>query len=288
MVNAGFDTHACWVAAILLAAMAVICWPAPAAGLRLSRLLGAATGRGDGLGGWLRRLTAGEPVRVGAVIVASVLFGGLLAGVGGMAAAAMVGGLAYYRWRWSARRRDTDAEVAALLDAVGVMAAELRAGAHPAGAAAVAANGAAVVHRVLGSVAVGARLGAQVPAMLERHAMGEPAISGELRRMAGAWSLAERHGVALAELMDAVRADLDVRVRLAGQVKALLAGPRATAAVLAVLPLLGIGLGQGIGANPWHVLTVTSAGQLLLVLGTGLTCAGVLWSGRIMAKASPR
>lgn len=286
MVTTRFDTHSCGAAALLLTAVAVVCWPAPVARLRLSSLLSAATHGGDQLCGWLRRLAAREPVRGGAVIVASVLFGGLLAGIGGMAAAAMVGGVAYYRWRWSARRRDTEAEVAALLDAVGVMAAELRAGAHPAGAAAVAASGTATVHRVLASVSVGARLGARVPAMLERHAEGEPAISGELRRMGGAWSLAERHGVALAELMDAVRADLDVRVRLAGQVKALLAGPRATAAVLAVLPLLGIGLGQGIGANPWHVLTATFAGQLLLVVGTGLACVGMLWSGRIMAKAS--
>ena len=55
------------------------------------------------------------------------------------------------------------------------------------------------------------------------------------------------------------RHDLDARIRLSGQVTAQLAGPKASAAVLAGLPLLGVALGQGIGANPWHVLTATPA-----------------------------
>ncbi|GAA5145942.1 hypothetical protein GCM10023321_04590 [Pseudonocardia eucalypti] len=143
------------------------------------------------------------------------------------------------------------------------------------------------MHRVLNAVAVGARLGAQVPALLARHASGEPVIAADVARLAGCWALAERHGTALADLVDAVRVDLDARQRLAGQVGAQLAGPRATATVLAGLPLLGIALGQGVGANPWHVLSATPAGQALLVLGAGLICAGVTWSGRIMAKAAP-
>jgi tight adherence protein B len=57
--------------------------------------------------------------------------------------------------------------------------------------------------------------------------------------------------------------------------------------VLAALPVLGVLLGEGIGAGPWHVLTGTSSGLALLVLGTGLACAGILWSGRITAKAVP-
>jgi tight adherence protein B len=145
-----------------------------------------------------------------------------------------------------------------------------------------------VVHRVLGSVAAGARLGARVPALLEQHARTEPAIADELRRLAAAWAVAERHGIALADLVDAVRTDLDARARLAGQVKAQLAGPRSTAAVLAGLPPLGVLLGQGIGANPWRVLTDTSVGQILLVVGTALACAGVAWSGQITARAVPR
>ena len=281
------DPRWSWVVVALTLAAAIACWPASPARSRLVTLLAPARGPGGRLGhlaGWI----AVDPHRGVVVLVVSVLVGGLLAGIGGALAAALASGVGYHRWRAGAVRRGHSSEVAALLDAVAVMTAELRAGAHPAGAAASAAAGAGVVHRVLTSVAAGAQLGAQVPALLERHASNEPAIADELRRMAAAWALAERHGATLAELMDAVRADLEARVRLAGQIKAQLAGPRASSAVLAGLPVLGVALGQGIGANPWQVLTGTPVGQVLLVAGTGLVCAGMLWSGRITGKAVPQ
>jgi len=287
VVTPPHDPRWSWVAVALSLAAAIACWPASPARSRLVALLAPARGPGGRLGhlaGWI----AVDPHRGVVVLVVSALGGGLLAGVGGALAAAIASGVGYHRWRAGAVRRGHSTEVAALLDAVAVMTAELRAGAHPAGAAASAAAGAGVVHRVLTSVAAGAQLGAQVPALLERHASNEPAIADELRRMAAAWALAERHGATLAELMDAVRADLEARVRLAGQIKAQLAGPRASSAVLAGLPVLGVALGQGIGANPWQVLTGTPVGQVLLVVGTGLVCAGMLWSGRITGKAVPQ
>jgi tight adherence protein B len=80
---------------------------------------------------------------------------------------------------------------------------------------------------------------------------------------------------------------MEARLRLSGQIKAQLSGPRASAAVLAGLPILGIALGQGMGAHPLVILATTPVGQLLLVLGTGLAAAGLLWSARITAKAAP-
>lgn len=273
-------------AALVLAA-ALGCWPASPARGRLARLSVAGTGSPGRVARLLRWLAV-EPRRAATIVATSALSGGLLAGPGGALASVIVTAVGYHRWRTSAARRRQSGEVAAMLDAIGVLSAELRAGAHPAGAAAAAAGGGAVVHRVLGSVAAGAQLGAEVPALLERHAANEPAIADELRRLAAAWALAERHGAALAELMEAARADLEARVRMGGQVSAQLAGPRSSAAVLAGLPVLGILLGQGIGANPWHVLTSTPAGQVLLVAGTGLAAAGMLWSGRITGRAVPR
>jgi len=287
MVTPPPDPRWCWVATTLALAAAIACWPASPARSRLVALLAPARGPGGRLG-HLASWIAVEPRRGAMVLVVSALCGGLLAGAGGALAAGIASGVGYHRWRAGAVRRGRASEVAALLDAVAVMTAELRAGAHPASAAAAAAAGGGVVRRVLTSVAAGAQLGAQVPALLERHAGKEPAIADELSRMAAAWALAERHGATLAELMDAVRADLEARVRLAGQIKAQLAGPRASSAVLAGLPVLGVALGQGIGANPWQVLTGTPVGQVLLVAGTGLVCAGMLWSGRITGKAVPQ
>ena len=56
-------------------------------------------------------------------------------------------------------------------------------------------------------------------------------------------------------------------LRFAGTVRAQLAGPRATAAVLTTLPVLGIGLGELIGAGPLGVLRGGPLGQGLLVAG---------------------
>jgi tight adherence protein B len=275
-----------WAGVALMLASAVGCWPAGPGRYRLAALLPQNRRLGRP---WVRAhpsLVAGAAARAALAMAAIAVLGGLLAGPAGAVASAMLGGLGLHRRRAAIRRRHNHAELATLMEALGVMTTELRTGAHPANAAAAAA-GTDAAHRVFASVAVGARLGADVPSLLRRNAAAST-IPDELGRLAAAWALAERHGVALAELLDAVRADLDARVRLAGQVSAQLAGPKASAAVLAGLPLLGVALGQGIGADPWHVLTATAPGQLLLITGTALACAGVIWSGRIMSKAVPR
>jgi len=54
--------------------------------------------------------------------------------------------------------------------------------------------------------------------------------------------------------------------------------------VLAGLPLLGIGLGELIGAEPVSFLLSTRAGGWLLVIGVTLACVGLLWSDRITGR----
>ena len=304
----------------LLLALALMCWPLGPDRFRLASLLPVMRPGLDDLTGISRRSTRCSGVLRGirghvaatqyliAVLTAGSL-GAWLGGPGGGLAGLLVAGLATRQWRSARQRGRHSGELATLLEAVAVMTAELRTGAHPAAAARVAAESissasaasarwwpvggartgqGATVGRVLGSVAAGARLGAPVPILLARHAEAEPEIGGELTQLSAAWAMADRHGIALAELLETVRADLESRSRMAGQIGSQLAGPRSTAAVLAVLPVLGVLLGQGIGANPWRVLTATMAGQLLLVLGTVLTCAGVLWSGRITTNVVAR
>jgi tight adherence protein B len=65
-------------------------------------------------------------------------------------------------------------------------------------------------------------------------------------------------------------------------------GPKASAGALALLPVLGIALGEAIGAGPLGVLTGTGLGQALLLAGVTLLCAGVLWSGRITSQVALR
>ena len=218
------------VVAALLAALAILCWPVHPASARLATVLVSRVGARRAIPAWPRTLVGrlGPAGRAVAVVLAAALLGAGVGGWGGSVAAAMAAGLGAHRRRGACSGRRRSAELAALLDAVGVLAAELRAGAHPATAAASAAasaapasltrhgtspswrlsspvrrsgirSGAAVVHRVLRSVAAGARLGARVPVLLEQHARTEPAIADELRRLAAAWAVAERHGIALAD-----------------------------------------------------------------------------------------
>lgn len=262
---------------MLALAAAVLAWPAGTARARL---------RPDGrwrrvVGRWAMPARSLAPA-----VLAAGLAGAVLIGPGGAVAGAAVAGTAGSRWRARRNRRDRTVATTGLADALGMLVSELRAGAHPATAAeAAAADAPPGAAGALATAAAAARLGGDVPAVLRAH--DAPALRPWLDRLADAWGLADRHGVPLADLIEAVRVDVEHRTRFAAEVDARLAGPRATAAVLAGLPLLGLALGQAIGADPVRVLAGTTAGQGLLVVGTGLACAGVLWSARIVAAAVP-
>lgn len=227
----------------------------------------------------------------GAVVPAGALLGFGLAGLGGLVAASALTGLGLWWWRDRARFRGELDREAGLASGLRLLVAELRAGSHPAAAAeGAAADTGEPVASIFRDLAAAARLGGDVrTALAAAHRPGVPPPRGDpLARIGRAWALAERHGVALAELLDAVRRDLDHRVGFAREVESKLAGPRATAAVLAGLPLVGLLLGEASGARPLAVLSGTWFGQVLLVLGTGLLCAGALWTVRLTAAVVRR
>ena len=142
---------------------------------------------------------------------------------------------------------------------------------------------------MLQPAAAAAELGHGVAAALTAEAARRPEIARDLRHVAGAWTLAERHGVPLADLLAAVHAGLRWRLAHAGRVGAALAGPRATAAVLTGLPALGILLGELVGAGPLQRAAGGVLGQLLVVCGVGLAAAGVgLGTEPSLRSAVPR
>ncbi|MFC5231844.1 type II secretion system F family protein [Pseudonocardia zijingensis] len=221
-------------------------------------------------------------------VVAGALGGAALAGVGGALAGALVALVVRHRRavHRAARLRDTAAEQ--LAAAVARITDELRAGSHPAAAlSGIDADG-PHARSVLAPAAVAARLGDGIVPALRRGGAGRPEIGGDVERIATAWILAERHGIPLADLLGRAHEDIRWRVRFASTVRAQLAGPRATAAVLTTLPVLGIGLGQLIGAHPIGVLRGGPLGQALLVIGVALLAAGSAWSERIIGSAVPR
>jgi tight adherence protein B len=167
---------------------------------------------------------------------------------------------------------------AAELEWVESVVAELRAGADPVGAL-VAAESAAP-RPVAPGAAVAVRSGADVAVALERDA-GSSAL---MRGVAACWSVAQGSGAGLAaallSLADSARAAEAVRREL----HAGLAEPRATALVLAALPLVGLAMGVALGADPLAWLLGTTAGNAVLALGMALECLGAWWAWRIAAR----
>lgn len=225
-------------------------------------------------------------------ITAPAVLGGLLgllaAGPGGALGGAVVA--VTVGRRTARRRRGATAQATAgeLADAVARITEELRAGSHPAAAlAGVRADGPRA-RALLSAAASAARLGDGVPAALRRGAGGHPAVAADVERVAVAWALAERHGIPLTELLARAGEDIRWRLRFGATVRAQLAGPRATATVLTGLPVLGLLLGQLVGADPVGVLRGGVLGQGLLVAGVGLAAAGAAWCEHILRVAVPR
>jgi tight adherence protein B len=189
-----------------------------------------------------------------------------------------------YRRRRCIRR--ATAEGHALQSALEVLVGELRAGSHPVRAFRIAADDTAGAVAVsLRSVAARARLGADVAAGLAAAA-GCSALPMHWERLALCWRLASDNGLGIATLMRAAQRDIAERQRFSARVSSSMAGARATAAILAALPVLGVLLGQLIGARPLGFLLGGHAGGWLLLVGSALACVGLLWSDRIADRVA--
>jgi tight adherence protein B len=203
---------------------------------RLRRGGGVAAGLGGMVLGGVAYFGFGDPLPV-----LPVLAGMLAGGAGGSLLAS------------ATDARERGKQDAALVEWVGALAADLRAGRQP------------------------------VELIADRDAahLQSPAV-------AAVWTVSERSGAPAAAVLDRVEQDLRTGVRHRQEISAQLAGARSTAALLAVLPLLGIGLGMAMGARPLHTLLGTGRGQVALLVGTGLDALGLLWTARIVAAAGDR
>ncbi|MFI1755121.1 type II secretion system F family protein [Streptomyces sp. NPDC020571] len=178
-----------------------------------------------------------------------------------------------------ARERRQDAVIALC----GSLAGEVRAGRQPGEALLCAAHDSGGLGDAQAAVLAAARFGGDVPGSLAAAA-GQPGAEG-LRGLAGCWRVAVDQGAGLAAGLDrlegALRAERDQRSDLRAQ----LAGARATAVMLAGLPVLGLLLGVALGSDPLHVLLHTGAGLGCLLAGGVLESLGVWWVARIVRGA---
>lgn len=255
--------------AFVVAAAAVLLWPHSFRTLPRDKRPGTVPPR------WMVKIVAAV-----ALGVAVWLIGGAWA----VCATTVAGAAGWHRHRRGAERNRRSVEQAWLATGVEVVIGELRVGAHPASACAAAAEECAgVASAAMRSAASRSRLGGRAA---DGFIDSESLLAPELARLAAAWRVADEHGLALAELLDAVREDMLGRRRFRDRTESSLAGARATALVLACLPVLGVALGQLMGADPLGVLLGGGLGGVLLVVGTMLACAGLLWTDAITGKVT--
>ena len=171
--------------------------------------------------------------------------------------------------------RRAEARAVRVLAACDGMAADLAAGQPPR----AALRRAAQEWDELQPVAVAAELDSDVPAALRRLATAPGA--GQLRTVAAAWQVAHRSGTGLAATLGRVAGVLREEQRTRRLVATELAAARATARMMAALPVLVLLLGAGIGGDPVGFLIGTPIGLGCLALGLGLTHLGLLWLERV-------
>jgi len=175
----------------------------------------------------------------------------------------------------AARRRDRAAAATRhrVVDLCEVLGAELAAGQTP---------GASLAHAAgewpyVAPAARAAAQGGDVPGTL--RALAEQPGADALRVVAAAWQVAHRTGHGLADVMARVAGDLRGAEHTRRVVAGELASARATARLLAVLPVLALVLasGAGAGAGPWRFLLGRPVGLACLAAGLAFGYAGLAW-----------
>jgi tight adherence protein B len=178
---------------------------------------------------------------------------------------------AWSLWRVGVHARTAGRNAVLTAQVCDVLAAELEAGRPTEAALAEAVESWPQIR----PVAEVCRLGGDVPDALHRASM-RPGAAG-LGLLAAAWVVAVRTGGGLSgatrRVADTVRRDLGTRRVVAGE----LASARATARLVAALPVLTLVMGSGAGGDPWQFLVGTPFGLCCLAGGLAFGLAGLWW-----------
>jgi tight adherence protein B len=178
-------------------------------------------------------------------------------------------------WRDGRRARGAAATRDRVLECCDLLAAELASGRPPGAALAQASE----VWPTLAPVASSQSLGGDVASALHRLSK-EPGSEG-LRLVAAAWQVSHRTGRGLADALARVADGLRATRATDRVVQGELASARATARLVAALPLLTLAMATGTGADPVTFLIDSPLGLGCLAGGLGLGFAGLAWIDRL-------
>ncbi|UOE22169.1 type II secretion system F family protein [Thermobifida halotolerans] len=171
------------------------------------------------------------------------------------------------------------------VDVCRTMVAELRCGSTPAAALATAVRDTdPLLAAELADVAALTEAGHD-PAPALRSAARLPGASG-LAGLAVCWRVAASSGAGLAAVVERLAEGLTQEEALLRELDAQLAGPRATAALLAGLPVLGLLMAGALGGAPLSFLLTTPLGVGCLAAGTALDALGLWWIRRMVDRVA--
>lgn len=173
------------------------------------------------------------------------------------------------------RRREADRASADVAAAATTLSLLLKAGMIPSAALAEAGKDSAPLRRA----AAVARLGGDAAGVLEEEAYS-PGQSN-LALVAAAWRVGERTGAPVAAVLERVAEQLREQRRVQGVVESELSSARVSGRMMACLPLVGIGLGAAVGADPWSFFTTQVLGEVVLTAAVVLCAAGMVVTERI-------
>ena len=180
-------------------------------------------------------------------------------------------------WRRQRRRMGRRALQGVLLETCQQLSSELCSGQPPGRAL----DHAAELWPALAPAAEALRVGADVPEALRQVA--ERLGLSDLRLLAAAWHMALRTGQGLSASVDRVVEQLLTARATRRVVDGELASARATARLVAALPVVALGMGSGAGGDPVAFLVATPVGWACLGAGLAFGVAGLWWIEAIAA-----
>lgn len=218
--------------------------------------------------------------------LSTVVAGGT--GIVAVSLAVAMSGLCLWKlWRSATQRRTVKRQQRYLASLLGLVIGDLRAGCtvDQALEQAIAelqeeGNNVQPIPQQLSAAVRALRMGTSAPAQLADHP------NNDVKLIATCWAVAERHGVALAHMLEQAQLRITTGLEHSQRTEAELQGPKATAITLSLLPLLGLGLGRALGADALRLFFTTTIGHMLMLGGVGCLCAGALWSQRIIYGAT--